>query len=47
MSYDEMAVELDITVDAVKSRLKRARKDLIEKAQPFLRMDADAPKEVS
>lgn len=39
LSYEEIAVVLKISVDAVKSRLKRARESIGEKARHFSRLE--------
>ena len=38
LSYEEISGVLDISIDAVKSRLKRAREKIEEKARHFLRV---------
>jgi RNA polymerase sigma-70 factor, ECF subfamily len=40
LSYEEIARRLDCTVDAVKGRLKRARRNLTEKCGGFLKVQA-------
>lgn len=36
LTYEEIAEAMDLTLDAVKARLQRARKELVEKARHFL-----------
>lgn len=40
MNYKEIAVVTGTTISAVKSKLFKARKELMEKTKPYLKEDA-------